>query len=339
MAVSHAFHSPFMDPMLDAFEQIAHEVAFAPLRIPLVCNLTGQLLNTGETMDAQYWRRHTREAVQFATGIQTLVANGYNLFLELGPGPVLSNMGKRCLPAGSTQAAWLYSLHQNYDDWHILMQSLASLYCKGGAGPHSRGSDLNWSGLDGDSIHHKVALPTYPFERETCWFDIEETDEVDTTDTVSSARKADKKDHHELGHGVGQAHRGVGQAHPLLDAHVALAHPTGTHVWEIALDKQHLPYLSEHRIQGAMALPVSVYVEMAQAATVEVFGPGRHVLAELELKKLLLLPEKGSQKVQVVLSSDAHEHVSFHVYSHSPGVPDQKHNAWTLHATGKVRHQ
>jgi acyl transferase domain-containing protein/acyl-CoA synthetase (AMP-forming)/AMP-acid ligase II/acyl carrier protein len=356
MGVSHAFHSPLMDPMLDAFEQIAREVAFAPLRIPLVCNLTGQMLNVGETMDAHYWRRHTREAVQFATGIQTLAANGYELFLEIGPGPVLSNMGKRCLPVGvgaaqgtgaarGTGAAqgtiptgtWLYSLHQDQDDWHVLMQSLASLYC--------RGYSLDWSTIDGDSIHHRVALPTYPFERETCWFDMEETDEVETaTDQASGQGQA---------FGQGQA-AGQGQAlslrgggHPLLDAYVNLAHSVGTHVWEVVLDKQRLPYLSEHRIQGAMALPISVYIEMAQAATVEVFGPGKHILAELELKKILLLPEKGFQKVQVVLASDTDEQVSFHVYSHSPEIEksytpthsQSRLKAWTLHATGKIRHQ
>ncbi len=87
-----------------------------------------------------------------------------------------------------------------------------------------------------------------------------------------------------------------------------------------------------------MAVPVSVYVEMAQAATVEVLGAGAGVLTEIALKKLLLLPEKGPQKVQVVLSSDANEHVSFHVYSHSAGVPEQPRTAWTLHATGKIRH-
>ncbi len=87
-----------------------------------------------------------------------------------------------------------------------------------------------------------------------------------------------------------------------------------------------------------MALPVSLYVEMAQAATVEAFGPGNHILTDIELKKLLLLPEKGSQKVQIVLSSDVNDAVAFNVYSHSAGVPDQPRNLWTLHATGKIRH-
>jgi len=86
-----------------------------------------------------------------------------------------------------------------------------------------------------------------------------------------------------------------------------------------------------------MALPVSAYVEMAQAASTEAFGPGKRFLTEIELKKLLLLPEAGSQKVQVLLSAAENDAVSFQVYSHAVGAPDQPHQQWTLHATGKIR--
>ncbi len=195
LSVSHAFHSPLMDPMLDAFEQVAREVAFAPLRMPLVCNLTGQLINAGEILDAHYWRRQTREAVQFAKGIQTLISNGYELFLELGPAPVLSNLGKRCLPVGvglvPTQATWLSSLHQDHDDWHSIMQSVASLYCQG--------YNLNWSAFDAASLSHKTALPTYPFERAYYWFKSNETEGEDTRrDRESRENSVDAKDSHAI---------------------------------------------------------------------------------------------------------------------------------------------
>jgi acyl transferase domain-containing protein len=118
---------------------------------------------------------------------------------------------------------------------------------------------------------------------------------------------------------------------------MALAHPVQTHIWESTLDAQYLPYLRDHRIQGATALPMSVYIEMAQAATKEALGTGEYSLKEIELKKLLLLPEKGSQKVQVVLSSDTSNQTVFFIYSHAVGVPDQPHNLWTLYATGKIQ--
>jgi acyl transferase domain-containing protein len=317
MAVSHAFHSPLMEPMLASFEQTAQQVQYAPLRIPLVSNLTGRVVEAGETLNAAYWRQHTRSAVQFATGIRTLAELGYELFVEVGPQSVLSNMGRRCLPDAA--CSWLPSLRQDRDNWQVLLESVAALYVKG--------VRVDWSGFDSDYVRHRVALPTYPFEREYCW--LETSAATKATETTGAT------------HEVSQTTIGISnepQRHPLLASHVELVFPSGMHIWETALDKQRLPYLSDHRIQGAMAVPVSLYVEMAQAATVEVFGPGAHRLSEIELKKLLLLPERGSQKVQVVLSSDANEHVLFHVYSHSVGVPDQPRHLWTLHASGKIRH-
>ncbi len=322
MVVSHAFHSPLMEPMLAAFEQTAQQVQYAPLRIPLVSNLTGRVVEAGETLNASYWRQHTRNAVQFATGIQTLADLGYELFVEVGPQPVLSNMGRRCLPDAAR--SWLPSLRQDQDNWQVLLGSVAALYVKG--------VRFDWSGFDRDYVRHRVALPTYPFEREYCWLELAPA-ATKTTAVPKVAAITPAAPQAPISSSNGA------QRHPLLASHVELVFPTGVHVWETALDKQRLPYLNDHRIQGAMAAPVSLYVEMAQAATVEVFGPGANSLSEIELKKLLLLPEQGAQKVQVVLSSDANEHVLFHVYSHSVGVPDQPRHLWTLHASGKIRHQ
>src|SRR5262249_26587532 len=92
-------------------------------------------------------------------------AHGYDLFLEIGPTPVLSNLGKRCLP--DTSATWLTSLRQDYDDWQVLLQSIASLYCEG--------YNLDWSGFGGEG--RKITLPAYPFEREYCWFKSEKSNE------------------------------------------------------------------------------------------------------------------------------------------------------------------
>src|SRR5437762_8235092 len=76
LTVSHAFHSPLMDPMLDGFERRASEMTFEPLQIPLISNLTGRMLVPGDTVDAVYWRRHAREPVKFAAGIRTLAQEG-----------------------------------------------------------------------------------------------------------------------------------------------------------------------------------------------------------------------------------------------------------------------
>ncbi|GCE20005.1 hypothetical protein KDK_38050 [Dictyobacter kobayashii] len=312
MTVSHAFHSPLIEPMLDDFEQVASEVALAPLRLPLVSNVTGQLLSVGETVDAHYWRTQTRGAVQFVRGMTTLAEQGCDIFIEVGPAATLINMGKRCLPA--TDNYWLPSLHKEHGNWQTLLEDMGKLF--------TLGINIDWAGFEHDYQRQVIALPTYPFERQRCWFKPKDSPGVQQVAKHPVATPPVERS---------------AQRHPLLDTHVALVHPVRMHVWESTLDVQRLPYLKGHRIQGSTALSMSAYIEMAQAATREALGTQTYSLKEIELKKLLLLPEEGSQKVQVVLSADAQDQATFNIYSHAVGAPDQPHDHWTLHATGKIQ--
>ncbi|MBD1836178.1 acyltransferase domain-containing protein [Cyanobacteria bacterium FACHB-472] len=167
LRVSHAFHSPLMEPMLAAFEQQAAEVNYTEPQIDLISSVTGQLIEGTEVGRAGYWCRQVREPVRFAAGMQTLQALGYELFVEIGPDPVLLGMGRQCLPEGV--GVWLPSLRQGQDDWQQLLQSLAALSVQGVA--------VDWSGFDRDYQRQLVPLPTYPFERQRFWF---ETKEVET---------------------------------------------------------------------------------------------------------------------------------------------------------------
>ena len=97
LTVSHAFHSPLMEPMLEAFAKAASKVAFQPPRIALISNVTGLLARRGEVEQASYWVRHVREAVQFLSGMRTLEERGCRVFLEVGPSPTLLGMGRRCV--------------------------------------------------------------------------------------------------------------------------------------------------------------------------------------------------------------------------------------------------
>lgn len=161
LQVSHAFHSPLMEPILDKFEQIAQQVKYSTPQLPLISNLTGQPVGK-EIASASYWRQHLREAVRFYQSVQTLHEQGYQLFLEIGPDAVLSGMGRRCLP---TQAGvWLASLKKEQEDWQQLTQSLAILY--------EHGVEVDWCGFDQDYQRYRLELPTYPFERQRYWKEI-----------------------------------------------------------------------------------------------------------------------------------------------------------------------
>jgi malonyl CoA-acyl carrier protein transacylase len=160
--VSHAFHSHLMEPILDQFEQIASTVQFVAPQGSLISNVTGETVQSGKVLDANYWRNHIRQPVRFCESMQTLAANGCELFLEIGSMDTLIGMGKRCLPKGT----WLASLKQGEDNWRSLLDSLATLYVGG--------ADINWTGFDQHYPRRPVALPVYPFQRKRCWLDASE---------------------------------------------------------------------------------------------------------------------------------------------------------------------
>jgi amino acid adenylation domain-containing protein len=175
LTVSHAFHSPLMDSILDEFESFAQDIQFSNSRISFISNLTGEILN--EVPHASYWRDHIRAEVRFAKGMESISSLGIDAFIEIGPAPVLLGMGKRCLL--ESKAMWLPSLRQNQDEWQIILDSLGKLY--------TQGADINWTGFDEGNTRRKVSLPNYPFDRQRYW--IEGRAEVDT-ETPRQVKKA-----------------------------------------------------------------------------------------------------------------------------------------------------
>jgi acyl transferase domain-containing protein/acyl carrier protein len=159
LQVSHAFHSPRMDPVLGALERAASEIHYGSAKIPIIANVTGRLAEGSELSCAAYWRRQAREPVRFAEGVQALAELGCDVFLEIGPSPTLLGMGRRCLPEDA--GLWLASLRQGRDDWQILLESLGALYVRGAA--------VDWAGFDRDYPAQRVSLPTYPFQRQRYW--------------------------------------------------------------------------------------------------------------------------------------------------------------------------
>ena len=186
LAVSHAFHSALMDPVLSAFESEARNVVYATPRLTLVSDLTGRLA-TEDVASARYWRRHLREPVQFAAGMGTLQALGSRVFVEIGPRAVLLALGRRCVP--DAFAVWLPSLRRGRDDWSQMLESLSRLY--------AFGAPVDWTGFDRDGARRKVVLPTYPFERQRYWVEERETEQAN----VAHARAFE----HAIGAGRRQA--------------------------------------------------------------------------------------------------------------------------------------
>ncbi|MER8114435.1 type I polyketide synthase [Streptomyces sp. NPDC094031] len=182
LRVSHAFHSPHMEPMLAEFREVAEGLTFHAPRIPIVSNVTGRLageLPAYEGCRAEYWVRHVREAVRFADGVARLDEHGVRAYLELGPGGVLTSMARAGADAGSL---FVPALRARRPEPSALLTAVAAL--------HVNGLEPDWDALfgGGRDAHRKVALPTYAFERRRYWLDAAGTAPGTTTPATTPGR-------------------------------------------------------------------------------------------------------------------------------------------------------
>ncbi|MDI1475030.1 type I polyketide synthase [Polyangium sp. y55x31] len=165
LSVSHAFHSPRMDAMLEAFRRAVRGLEFRAPRIPLVSNVTGKRATAEELCSAEYWVAHARRAVRWHDGMRTLEAEGVGTYLELGPQGVLSGLGPACLSEEGEEsaAAFFPALRKNADGVQTLLSALAGLF--------ARGVDVDWAAFFAPLSARPVALPTYAFQRERYWLE------------------------------------------------------------------------------------------------------------------------------------------------------------------------
>ncbi|HWO61499.1 MAG TPA: SDR family NAD(P)-dependent oxidoreductase, partial [Umezawaea sp.] len=149
LKVSHAFHSPLMDPMLDEFAAVVKGLEFAEPSI----------LMLSEVASPDYWVRHVRDAVRFAEQVAELDERGVTRFLEIGPGGVLTALAGGCLPDREILA--VPTLRSDRSEVEAITTALARLYVSG--------VSVDWSPfLVGG---RRVDLPTYAFQHERYWLD------------------------------------------------------------------------------------------------------------------------------------------------------------------------
>jgi acyl transferase domain-containing protein/acyl-CoA synthetase (AMP-forming)/AMP-acid ligase II/pimeloyl-ACP methyl ester carboxylesterase len=163
LTVSHAFHSPLMQPILAEFSRVAESINYNTPQIKLISNVTGKVA-TEAIATPDYWVNHVIAPVRFADGMKTLQQE-CNIFLEIGSKPILLGMGRSTLVTDSKeiQTAWLPSLRPRKEDWQQILQTLGFLYTSGLA--------INWQNFERGYNRQKVALPTYPFQRQSYWLE------------------------------------------------------------------------------------------------------------------------------------------------------------------------
>jgi acyl transferase domain-containing protein/D-arabinose 1-dehydrogenase-like Zn-dependent alcohol dehydrogenase len=159
LEVSHAFHSPLMEPMLDEFEEIVRSVTLRDPGIELISTRTAEVAEPGLLTDPRYWRDHVREPVRFGAAFRYALDIGHRSFLEVGPAPALTTMARAHeLP----EVVAFYPSGRRSDDEAVELQRTVGAAYVGGL-------PLDWHAYEGGVRRRVVDLPTYPFEPRRHW--------------------------------------------------------------------------------------------------------------------------------------------------------------------------
>jgi len=300
LAVTRAFHSPSMQPILDAFAQVARAIRYQPARIPVISNESGALAGP-DISTAEYWVRHIAAPVQFAAGMQALQAQGPGVYLEIGPGATLLGMGRRCVSGEGAQ--WLASLHPSREPWAQISESLGRLYVSGIA--------VDWAAFDAGHARRRVALPTYAFQRQRYWFS-----ETEQAGAVLSAGQAG-----------------------LLPYDAWLGNEMHSGSGEVLYVQRYTPGaplpLQDHRLHGRMFLPAAAHAVSALAGAQRLLEATPAVLENLAVDAALELGEQGSRLLQYAFVPEGEGGYSWRAYSRADAA-HSKPADWQAHASGRI---
>ncbi|MFJ4682490.1 SDR family NAD(P)-dependent oxidoreductase [Streptomyces sp. NPDC088789] len=299
LRVSHAFHSSLMEPMLEEFREVVRGLTYHAPHIPLVSNVTGGLMDAAVACDPEYWVRHVREPVRFAEGVGAARSAGVSVFVEVGPGAVLSVMGQECVPEESV--TWVaLSRGAGAPAAEVLLSGVGAVF--------AAGVGVDWGAVLAGAGGCRVGLPTYAFQRRRYWLE------------VSGAAGGPE------GLGLGAF------GHGLLGAAVTVA-GADTTVLTGRITRSSHGWLADHEVKGRVLVPGAALVEMALRAGDE---SGCPVLEEFTLEAPLELPAAGGLQLQLTVEpfdEDENGRRGVEIYSRPD---DDQARPYTRCATGRL---
>lgn len=261
--LDYAFHSKAMDPVRDGLVTALRGLAPRATKAAFHSAVTGSLA-AGNQLDATYWWSNIREPVRFQAAIRGIAESGTNVFIEIGPHPILKNYINDGLRAASIEGRALVTLQRSASDRAAIRAAAQEVVITGC--PVETAKLLPAQG-------HFVELPPYPWQRERHWRE--------------PTSQAYDLIHH-------------GKQHPLLGYRLH----ENDFQWENHLDTALYPAYADHVVGGAVVFPAAGFVEMALAASALAHGGDAHEVETLEIRSALLLEDGASKTVRFTLEPD-----------------------------------
>nr|AYM54554.1 short-chain dehydrogenase/reductase SDR [Racemicystis crocea] len=263
LRVDYAFHSPQMEPLRREFVEALGRVAPKRATIPMYSTVTGDKVS-GEELDAAYWGSNLRQTVRFERAVGRALEEGYRLFVEVGPHPVLSLNVEQCLAARGEEGHAVATLRRRKEERQSMLGALGALYARGRA--------VDWERLfpRGGQV---VRLPSHPWQRKRYWA----TGAGKTRITPSLPDAAN--------------------AYALSGATLRL--PGEVLYQVLPLGLSHQPYLIDHQVHGRVVVPGAFHLAVVLAVAADRFGAAEATLREVQFLRPVVL--EGDTELHIAL--------------------------------------
>ncbi len=299
LPVNYAFHSPQMEPFKTELAGLISGLNPRPAEIPIYSTVTGKAAAVGD-FDARYWGRNIREAVSFSPAIQEMARDGFTIFLELSPHPVLQNYVQNSLEAAGVQGGVAFSLKRNVDESLSMMTALGAL--------HVSGLPALFSHLypQGGIF---VRLPGYPWQLKSYWAQAKKNGKSTTLPAASPG------DFYFLGRRIRS--------------------PLDVIQFESVFTAE-MPYCyKDHVLYGEIVVPGASHLSMALSGAREAFGAQKYTIEDAFFHQALVLPQDEARLVQLLFKPDETGRYAWSVSS-LDAADQNGAGEWILHATGKM---
>ncbi|HRD93409.1 MAG TPA: SDR family NAD(P)-dependent oxidoreductase [Accumulibacter sp.] len=262
LALDYAFHSPAMDGIEGPLKTALAELQAGAAVHPFYSTVTGETVD-GRQLNAEYWWQNIRQPVLFEAAVKAMVDDGINVFVEIGPSPILRSYLNDCLKDRATDGRVVATLLRDDDSperiWSAACQTVIA------------GATHDWQ-IFFPRPARFVQLPNYPWQRERHWHPV-------------SSESA----------GLLYRHK----RHPLLG--YALAQHELT--WENQLDTLHDPILADHVVGEATVFPGAGFAELALAAALAWQADGVAAIDDLEIRSPLLIEDERSTVIRSTIAA------------------------------------